>query len=74
MSYEEIVTAALALPEDARAMLAEQLLESLDTENQARINALWVEEAERRDREIDEGKVKAVPVDEVMERLRSRYK
>ncbi|HEY3582414.1 MAG TPA: addiction module protein [Pyrinomonadaceae bacterium] len=73
-NYEEIKTAALALPPDARAMLAEDLRESLDAEDQETIDALWLAEAERRDREIEEGLVVAIPGEEVMERLRSRYK
>ena len=38
-NYEEIKTAALALPPDARAMLAEDLLESLGAEDQQTIDA-----------------------------------
>ena len=72
--YEEIMSAALALPPGARAMLAEQLMESLDAEDQERINALWAEEAERRDAEIEDGRVTPIPGEEVMNRLRSRYK
>jgi putative addiction module component (TIGR02574 family) len=72
-TYEEIFTAALALPPEARAMLAEHLLESLDAEDQARIDALWAAEAMRRDQEIEDGRVAAVRGDEVMRRLRSRY-
>jgi putative addiction module component (TIGR02574 family) len=74
MSYEEIKNAALALPPEARSMLAEHLLDSLDAEEQQRIDALWVEEAERRDREIEEGRAIAIPGGEVLGRLRSRYK
>ena len=55
-------------------MLAEHLLESLDAEDQDRIDALWAEEAERRDKEIEDGIVTAIPGEEVMNRLRSRYK
>ena len=73
-TYEEIEIAALALPLEARAMLAEHLLESLSAEDQQQIDGLWAEEAERRDKEIDEGIVVAVPGEEVMNRLRSRYK
>jgi len=73
-TYEEIISAALALPPGTRAMLAEHLLESLDGEGQEKIDALWAEEAERRDREIEEGTVTAIPGEEVMKRLRSRYK
>ncbi len=73
-TYEEIISAALAFPAGARAMLVEHLLESLDAEDQDKIDALWAEEAERRDKELDDGIVKAIPGDEVMTRLRSRYK
>ena len=73
-NYEEIMSAALALPADSRAMLAEELLESLAADEQERINELWVEEAERRDRELEDGTVKALPGEEVMNRLRVRLK
>jgi len=68
------MSAALALPPGARAMLAEHLLESLDAEDQEKIDALWADEAERRDRELEDGTVAAIPGAEVMNRLRSRYK
>jgi putative addiction module component (TIGR02574 family) len=73
-TYEEIISAALALPAGARAMLAEHLLESLDADDQHRIDALWAAEAERRDKEIEGGTVTSIPSEEVMNRLRSRYK
>ena len=73
-TYEEIISAALSLPPGTRAMLAEHLLESLDTEDQKRIDALWAEEAERRDKEIEDGVVTPIPGEEVMSRLRARYK
>jgi len=74
MSYEEIKSAALSLPPDARATLAEDLLESLGTDAQQQIDAKWAEEAERRDKEIENGVVTAIPGEEVMARLHSRYK
>jgi hypothetical protein len=43
-TYEEIISAALALPPSARAMLAEHLMESLDAEDQENIDALWAVE------------------------------
>ena len=70
--FDEILRSALGLPAQARAMLAERLLESLDGPDQKRIDALWAEEAERRMREIDEGKVEAIDGELVMERIRSR--
>jgi len=59
-TFEEILSAALALPPDMRAALADHLLASLDGEDQKRIDALWAEEAERRIHEIDEGKVEMI--------------
>lgn len=73
-TYEEIISAALSLPPGTRAMLAEHLLESLDTEDQKRIDALWAEEAERRDKEIEDGVITPISGEEVMNRLRARYK
>jgi putative addiction module component (TIGR02574 family) len=72
--FEEIMSAALALPPGARAMLADHLLESLDAPNQEEIDAAWAEEIERRMRDIDEGRVKLIPGDEVLAELRSRFK
>lgn len=71
-TYEEIISAALALPPGARAMLAGHLLDSLNREDQNRIDALWADEIERRIKEIDEGKVTPIPGEEVMARLRAR--
>lgn len=73
-TYDEIMNAALALPPRERELLAEHLMESLHEEDQEAINALWAEEAERRNREIEDGIVKTIPGEEVMNRLRSRYK
>jgi putative addiction module component (TIGR02574 family) len=73
-TFEEILVAALELPPETRAMLAEHLLLSLDGPNQKQIDDAWAEEAERRMREIDEGKVKAIDGEVVMQKLHSRYK
>jgi putative addiction module component (TIGR02574 family) len=73
-TYEEIISAALALPPSARAMLVEHLMESLEADDQERIDAAWAEEGKRRNQEIENGVVKTIPGEEVMKRLRSRYK
>ncbi len=73
-NYEEIIGAALALPPGARAMLADHLLESLDAKNQREVDALWAEVAERRVREIIEGKVSTISADQVFGELRARNK
>ena len=68
------MSAAMTLSPNERMMLADHLIESLDVKEQERINRLWAEEAERRNREIEDGVVKAIPGEEVMNRLRARYK
>jgi putative addiction module component (TIGR02574 family) len=69
-----LLQAVLALPPQHRAALAEQLLDSLADEEPVSIDAAWVEEAERRLRTFDEGKIKALPGDEVMRSLSIRKK
>jgi putative addiction module component (TIGR02574 family) len=71
-NFDEVLSAALALSPGPRAMLAEHLLDSLNGDDQKRIDALWAAEIERRIREIDEGKVTPIPGDQVMARLQSR--
>ncbi|MDP2992486.1 MAG: addiction module protein [Deltaproteobacteria bacterium] len=57
MSLEELKTEAMKLNPEARAKLAHALLESLEDLSEAEVERLWVEEAIRRDEEIDSGKV-----------------
>jgi len=71
-TYKEIVSAALELPPDSRAMLVEELLSSLDATAQTKIDAAWRAEIERRLREIAEGKAKLIPGEQVMAELHSR--
>ena len=73
-TYEEIENAALSLPPEARERLAENLMASLDSFDQEEIDSLWLEEIERRSKEIEDGIVTPIPGEEVMARLRSRYK
>ena len=73
-NYDEVLSAALSLPPGARAMIADHLLESLDAEDQKRIDAIWAEEVERRVQAIDEGRVELIPGDKVMAELRAPVK
>jgi hypothetical protein len=50
---ENTISAALDLPAQARAYLAEKLIESLDSESSAELPAAWREEVRRRCREIE---------------------
>ena len=73
-NFDDIMKDALSLPPGARAMLADQLLVSLDWEQQKEIDDAWAEEAERRMQEIRDGKVKTIDGEQVMRELRARRK
>ncbi len=63
---EAIMKEALQLPREARALIAEKLLESLDLEEPFEISEQWQQEIARRCREIDEGLVELIPGDQVL--------
>lgn len=50
----------LLLPREDRVELVEELLQSLNVPNRKEIDNLWIEEAEKRAKEIEEGQVKTV--------------
>lgn len=58
----------------AQERLLHVLLEELDGPPDADAEAAWLEEIQRRSRELDEGSVKTVPADEVFAKLRRRLK
>ncbi len=66
--------AALSLPLASRASLAEKLLQSLDGLDEDDVSAAWAEEAERRLEAFKQGKLKAIPGDEVMRSFSSQSK
>lgn len=70
---KSIEEAALSLDTEARVQLAHKLVESLSGLSRDELNALWLEESERRDAEMESGKVKGIPGDEVLARIESRY-
>ena len=73
-NFDDIMKDALSLPPGARAMLADQLLVSLDWEQQKEIDDAWAEEAERRMQEIRDGKVQTIDGEQVMREVRARRK
>jgi hypothetical protein len=72
MTFDELKAAALRLAPQARADLARELLRSLDHLSEPETEQLWLEEAARRDRELDAGKVQTVPADDVLARAKAR--
>lgn len=72
MSRDEIFRAALSLPQEARAELADRLLESLDDVDQEDWERLWVREAEDRIAACDRGELAEIPGEEVFASLKLR--
>ena len=68
MTIDEIANQALALPGEARALLAEKIVESLDQES---IQKIWLTEAKKRRDEVRSGQVESIPGVEVMRNVRN---
>jgi putative addiction module component (TIGR02574 family) len=67
---ERVAQEALALPTEARAALAERLLQSLDDGELTEIEEARIQEAERRYEELKTEKVKGIPAHEVFAEIR----
>ena len=66
MNLQQIESEALHLPEQARAELAQKLLDSLDAYTEPdSVSVEWLLEAQRRARELDSGAVRPVPSEKV---------
>jgi putative addiction module component (TIGR02574 family) len=74
MSIEELRDEALKLSPESRAYLARELLASLDTMSESELEQLWLDEAIRRDDELDSGGAQAFPAEEVLARAREHRK
>lgn len=71
---EQIAEVALSLPSDARALLADRLVESLDPLADPDVRDSWAAEALRRLDEVRSGKVKTIPANEALTRARALLK
>ena len=73
MRVEGIADVALGLPSEARALLADRLVESLDPAEDGYILTLWADEANRRLEELRSGRVIGIPGEEALTELRKKY-
>jgi len=73
-AHLQIVQQALALPPEARADLAEQLLSSLDSAEQSEIDRAWAQEADRRMAAIESGEEELIDGAEIRKLLRDAQK
>lgn len=69
---DELISEAISLPVDIRALIVNKLLESLNPAKKE-IDELWAAEAEKRVEDIRTGKVKPIPGEEVFKEIRDKY-
>ena len=67
-TIDKIIEEVLSLSPQARAFVAEKLIESLDTEPAVALSSAWRDEIRKRYREIDEGTVELRDAEEVFAR------
>jgi putative addiction module component (TIGR02574 family) len=63
-----------ALSTHDKETLLRVLLEELDGPPDPQVEAAWLAEVQRRDEELDSGKAKSIPAEEVFARLRAQTK
>jgi hypothetical protein len=73
MTFENLEAEVLSLPRDSQATLLARLLERLGQSNEIDrdVSAEWVEEAELRDRAMDEGQVTGIDAEQVFQQIRT---
>lgn len=70
ITIEKLAKEALTLPSESRALLADRLVESLDADEVGRLDRLWITEAKRRRDEVRAGRVRTIPGEEALARVR----
>ena len=70
LTFDQITEEAMKLPADSKALLADKLVESLESEDPDEIQRLWAAEAIRRRDEVRSGLVQPVPGEEDLEEVR----
>ena len=68
----EIMDVVDSLPIDMKLEIIDHLLESISP-TKKEVEEAWKEEVERRIDEVENGKVKLIPGEEVFARMRERY-
>lgn len=74
MDIKQITEQAFQLPEAARELLAEALVESLDSGDFFELSEAWRAEIEKRCAELDQGIMQPIPAEQVLAKLRANYK
>jgi Putative addiction module component len=73
MTLDNLEAEVFSLPRDSQATLLARLLERLGQSNEIdqEVASEWVEEAELRDRAMDDGHTAGVPAEQVFQRIRA---
>ena len=71
ITVEQIAEEALALPSEARALLADRLVESLDPAEDGYIRQLWIKEAKLRIEEVRNGSVATISGERAFDQVRA---
>ena len=71
-TFTDVWKEAAELPDKDRAALAGLLIESLEGEPDADVEAAWAAEIEKRVAELDAGTVESIPWEQVRQRLLDR--
>lgn len=70
LTMEEIADEALGLPPEARTILVDRLVESLDDGDDNPHRRHWAEEARRRRDDVRSGRVKTIPGEVALSKVR----
>lgn len=69
-SIEQLTEEVLALPDESRVLLLEQLMNSLEYEPDASIQASWLSVVDRRREEVRSGSIKMISSENVFAEAR----
>jgi putative addiction module component (TIGR02574 family) len=72
MKTKDLIAEAVSLPVEERAMVVDSLLRSLNPP-EAELDKRWAAVAKRRLEQLRSGEVKAVPGEEVFQRIWNRF-
>lgn len=73
LTKDQILAEALTLNPADREALAEQLLITIDRDQDETLDPNWGEEIDRRLKDYDAGLIQSAPPDEMFRRLREKY-
>ncbi len=70
LTFDQVVYEALQLPAADRGLLAERIVESLDSAEADEIQRAWLAEAVRRRDDVRSGRVQPIPGEQVLAEVR----